>query len=207
MSSTEKKIGIVFLILLCVQVNAQKISGPEWRWAFFHPVAAIKVKCISKKCKKIYEKKIRSNDPALDQFSSGGKSDAFRHVFYMAAFARKVKVKKLRKLGIAHEKANYKAFLRSKKEFGELPDSVASEMDLINNEIGFKVGTKNKKMKLDQLRDAALEAIKEGKAVIMRRNVQGKYIDCEGKKIEIEKYAGEWKIPKCLVSSDFVYMQ
>jgi hypothetical protein len=184
---------------------AKKISGPELRWAFFHPVAAIKVKCISKKCKKIYDEKVKSNDPALDKFSYGGKLDAFRHVFYMAAFARKIKTKKLRKLGTAHEKADYKAFLKSKKEFGEMPDSVASEMDLNNNETGFKIGEKNKKMKLDQLQNAVLEAIKEGKAVIMKRNAQGKYLDCEGKIIELEKFAGKWRIPKCLVSSDFVY--
>jgi hypothetical protein len=205
MKLSDRKIRFVFLMFLCMHLSAQKISRPELRWAFFHPVAAIKVKCISKKCKRIYEEKAKSNNSALDQFSSGGKLDAFRHVFYMSAFARKVKVKKLRKLGMAHEKGDYRAFLKSKREFGELPDSVATEMDLANNEIGFQIGIKNRKVKLDKLLDAASEAITGGKAVIMKRNAQGKYLDCEGKILDIEKYHGQWNIPKCLVSSDFVY--
>jgi hypothetical protein len=205
MKSPVKKIFLVFLICRCAYFSAQKISGPELKWAFFHPVAAVKVKCISKSCKKIYDEKVKSNDPALDHFSYGGKLDAFRHVFYMSAFARKIKVKKLRKLGEAHEKGDYRTFLNSKREFGELPDSVAGQMDLTNNEIGFSIGEKNRKMKLNELQKAVMEAITEGKAVIIKRNAKGNYLDCNGNEIDLEKFHGKWSIPKCLVNSGFVY--
>ncbi|MGZ4100232.1 MAG: DUF6973 domain-containing protein, partial [Bacteroidia bacterium] len=124
-------IGIMLLSLSC---GAQKRSKYEWCWAFSHPIAAIKVKHISKTCYAVYKHDLTIREQ-LDTFSNGGKLDAFRHVFFMAAFAQKVKTKKLRKLGIAHEKGNYQAFLHSKKEEGEIADSISTVMDLQNNEV------------------------------------------------------------------------
>jgi hypothetical protein len=184
-------------------LNGQNRSAYERRWAVQHPFAAIEVKAIDKKCDRIYEQK--QIKEALDGFSSGGKLDAFRHVFYMAAFAQKIKVHKLRQLGLAHEKANYQDFKEKRNEFGETPDSLSSVMDLHNNELGFRIGAANKGLSLSALSDLVLLAIKNGEAIIMKRNRKGTYLDCNNKELQLDKFVGKWFVPKCLVSSDFNY--
>ncbi|MBI2723402.1 MAG: hypothetical protein HYX39_14610 [Bacteroidetes bacterium] len=193
-----------FLLLLTWLSSAQKRSLPEWLWALSHPFAALKVKKISKECYRIYTTdKIIITE--LDHFSNGGKLDAFRHVFFMAAFSQKIKIKKLRKLGKAHEKGNYKQFLKSSVEDGEVPDSLSSVMDLKNNEVGFVNGTENKTVSLENLRSIIITKIKAGEAFIMKRKINGLYIDCSGAIINTALYKGKWTIPKCLVPSDYVY--
>jgi hypothetical protein len=187
--------------LLCL---SQKRSRQEWCWAITHPVAALKVKQVSKKCYFIY-----NNTPSLknelDSFSNGGKLDAFRHIFFMAAFAQKVKPKKLVRLGIAHEKANYRNFLKGKKEDREFADSLGTVMDLKNNETGILIGRGNKKAGLSDLKNLVLNEIKNGKAVIMKRRKNGMYEDCNGKLIDTALFSGKWFVPKCMVNSNYVY--
>ncbi|WP_317896673.1 DUF6973 domain-containing protein [Aurantibacillus circumpalustris] len=176
-----------------------KLGKYERCWALTHPFAALKVKRITKECK-IYSDQI-SIKSELDGFSNGGKLDAYRHSLYMAACAQKIKVRKLRRLGIAHEKTNYRQFLKSEKEEGELADSLSSVMDLFNNELGFKIGFQNKKIFLEHISELVIDEIKKGNALIMKRNRSGAYLDCEGNLIDLKKYNRTWNIPKCLVSS------
>jgi len=121
----------------------------------------------------------------------------------MAAYAQKITIKKLRKLGIAHEKTNHRQFLKSKTEDNELPDSLGSVMDLKNNEIGFKTGSANKNLTLEELSRQVLNVIKKGNAFIMRRNEKGVYLDCDGRIIDLKLYLKKWAVPKCLVASDY----
>ena len=192
----------IVLLLLPMYLLSQSTgkSFDEIKWAIFHPVSAIKVKKIYRKANAIYtDATIRQQ---LDNYSSGGKLDAFRHVFYMAAFAQKVKTKKLRKLGKAHERSNYKQFLKGKNEEGELPDSLGSVMDLYNNEIGFAIGDLNKKTGLKELGQKCIDALKEGKAYILKRNEGGRYIDCEGNIAEPKNNKKTWGLKQCLVRSN-----
>ncbi len=175
-------------------------SQYEKCWAFTHPFAALKVKKIYKKCKPIYEEVAKMN--MLDHFQNGGKLDAFRHAFFMAAFAQKIKTKKLRKLGIAHEKGNYAHFLKNIKEDGELADSLSTVMDLKNNELGFRTGNGNKKTDLHNLKSLVIEEIKKGEAVYLKRNVSGHYLNCEGEIIVLENFQNKWLIPKCLTKTN-----
>jgi hypothetical protein len=182
---------------------SQKISERsryEKRWAFFHPFAALKVKKIYKNCRPIYDEVKKTN--TLDGFENGGKLDAFRHVFFMAAFSQKIGVKKLRKLGIAHEKGNHLNFLKSIKEEGELADSLSSVMDLKNNELGFKIGSQNKKLGLPGLKNKVIETIKKGEAVYFKRNASGNYLSCDDIEINLQEYKGKWFIPKCLIPTN-----
>lgn len=172
----------------------------EWRWALFHPIAAIQVKLITKQCAVLCKES--PVYPELDNFDNGGQADAFRHCFYMAAYSQKIKIRKLRKLGVAHEKSNHRQFLRSKYEEGELPDSLSSVMDLKNNELGFKTGSENKTLSLEALKRLCVQEIRSGKAVIVKRNKAGHYLDCKGKEIDLKIYLHQWNIPKCLVKSD-----
>jgi hypothetical protein len=208
----------IFLLLIFFSPLLLYSQGPgrskyERLWALSHPFAAIKVKLISKKCYRIYNRNLQHltgtegrNEKYLDVFSNGGKLDAFRHVFFMAAFAQKVKIKKLRKLGEAHEKANYKMFLRCTKEFGELPDSLGSVMDLSNNELAFKIVPEIKKLSLPELEEFVIKQINAGSAIIMKRKKNGSYLDCNDKVIDLKLYKDEWNVPKCLVLSNYVYV-
>lgn len=192
---------LITLIFLRTSADALEPGLPELWWAAWHPVAAIRVKSISKKCdRSIHHKKIKT---ALDSFSAGGKADAFRHVFYMAAFAQKIKsTKKLQKLGLAHEKTNRRQFLRGKREDGELPDSLSSVMDLLNNDLGIAIGCANRRALLSELQDLVIDEIHKGRALIFLRNKKGEYLDCSEQPLDIRAYAGKWMIPKCLVKSD-----
>lgn len=167
-------------------------------WGLFHPFAALKVNKLYKKCLPFYEEVKKEN--GLDKFESGGKLDAFRHVFFMAAFTQKIKAKKIRKLGKAHEKGNYKHFLKNINEQGELPDSLATVMDLSNNEVGFKIGKENKKTELKDLKLLVIEEIKKGNALYFKRNEKGQYLNCNDEIILPQPK--KWFVPKCLISTD-----
>jgi hypothetical protein len=160
----------------------------------------MKVRRISHECARIYdEPKKRA---MLDSYSAGGKLDAWRHVFYMAAFAQKVRPRKVRKLGKAHEKGNYLQFRKGALEEGEMPDSLSSVMDLRNNELGIAIGCNNSAVPLETLSAITLGAINEGRAWIMLRDSSGAYLTCEGRRIEIRQFTGQWYVPKCLVRSE-----
>lgn len=194
------------LLFVCAYAKAQHvhISCYEKRWAFFHPIAAFKVKKTSNVCRAFYDaKNIRDG---LDNFENGGKIDAFRHAFFMAAFSQKINARKIRKLGIAHEKGNYRDFKHARLEDGELPDSLGTVMDLKNNELGITLGNANKLISLEELKKLVIDEIKNGRAVIMKRKNSGIYIDCKDNIIDMGAAARKWNIPKCLVSSNFVYI-
>lgn len=196
-----QKLFILFLIFnLSLKAQSPELSVPEFGWALAHPFAALKVKRLTMKCNQLSS--VSELRLKLDSFSNGGKADAYRHAFYMAAYAQKIKVKKLRKLGKAHEKANYKHFLKSKTEDGEVADSLSSVMDLLNNELGFVIGSSNKKSSLKDLSGLTVLEIQKGKAVIIKRNAKGQYLTCDEKVIDLGLYRGHWNVPKCLEASD-----
>ena len=143
------------------------------------------------------------NQNTLDKFENGGKLDAFRHVFAMAYFSKFVSVKKLRKLGMAHEKGNYRQFLKQQNdEGGELPDSLSSVMDLKNNELGFSLATEVKEMSSEKIKQKVLEEINLGKAFIIKRDPGGSYLSCDDRMITREEMNKRWNIPKCLIASN-----
>jgi hypothetical protein len=189
--------------LMCISFAfcaQQRFSREERLWALGHPVAALRIRQISKRCDVLYSHSRVKQE--LDSFSSGGKLDAFRHVFYMAAFAQKIRLSAVRKLGEAHEKGNYRQFLAATTEEGELPDSLSSVMDLKNNELGLAIGCNFSKLTLLELERTVLYAISQGKAVIMRRDKGGNYLRCDGSEISPLVFRGKWAVPKCLVPSN-----
>jgi hypothetical protein len=194
---------VLLISVFCGALRGQTFgsrSAYEKRWAIFHPFAALKVKKIYKQCKPLYIEAKRS--PSLDTLKNGGRLDAFRHVFFMAAFSQKIKAKKVRKLGVAHEKGNYKHFLQGIKEEGEIPDSLSTVMDLFNNEVGIRIGVENKKTDLNTLMEKVINEISEGKALNFKRNTKGSYLSCDGEEVVPENYPGKWYIPKCLVKTN-----
>ena len=138
----------------------------------------------------------------LDTLESGGKLDAFRHCYAMAYLSRFVKVKKLRALGQKHEKGNELGFYKNKSEDGERADSLASVMDLRNNELGFLIGTNYQTVTKEELKKVILEQILLGNAWYFKKNGQNKYVSCNNEPILIEKYKYKWFIPKCLIKTN-----
>ena len=165
-----------------------------------HPLSALKIKKELPEAMKVYSEVRQSKQ--LDTLESGGKLDAFRHVYTMAYLARTIQVSKLRALGSAHEKGDKLLFLNGDNEFGERPDSMACEMDLKNNELGLMIGSEHVKASNEELKQLVIVAIKEGRAWYFKRNSLRQYLDCEGKIINLEDYKGKWAIPKCLISTD-----
>ncbi|MCC6182392.1 MAG: hypothetical protein IT237_11225 [Bacteroidia bacterium] len=176
-----------------------QIGKYEKRWAMLHAFAALRVKTRLKTAMTIYNEV--KNQKVLDSFESGGTLDAFRHGFTMAYLAQKIKVKKIRQLGKAHEKTNQYYFYKNILEFNDRADSLACEMDLRNNELGFKIGDTHRKVSLDTLKLLIINEIRLGNAWIMKRNVQKQYLTCQNEIIVMENYKDIWYIPKCLIQS------
>ena len=171
----------------------------EQRWVLAHPFAALKIKKEQGTMFALYREVKESR--VLDTFENGGKLDAFRHTFAMAYFSKFVKVNKLRKLGIAHEKANYVQFLHHKQEeAGEMADSLSRVMDLQNNEIALHLAKEVKTLSAEEVKQKIILLIQSGKTYVMRRNKQGQYLDCSGTIIPQESLR-VWRTPKCLVMS------
>ena len=197
-----KRMKGFFLLLCCnMQLLGQHaISKYERCWALSHPFAALHIKKQLPKAMLVYKKVEQAK--LLDTLAYGGKLDAFRHTYVMAYLARTIKTKKLRKLGIAHEKGNKKGFYKNQLEFSERADSIACEMDLRNNEVGFMIGTDHKQATSEELKHIVLFEIKNGKAWYLKRNLKHAYLTCDNHAICLLDYKGIWSIPKCLVNTN-----
>ena len=195
------KFWLFILLFLGLQAYSQHaISKYEYLWAINHPFAATKIKKQLPKALAIY--KTIEKQKTLDTLTFGGKLDAFRHSFTMAYLARSVRTNLLRKLGIAHEKGNKKGFYKNQLELTERADSLACEMDLRNNELGFLIGSANKKMTDEELKQLIVLEIKNGKAWYLKRNKKNEYLTCDNQPIHLPDYKGIWSIPKCLIRTN-----
>jgi len=190
----------VFLLsfVLCNAQSYRSRSSFEKKWAILHPFAAIKTRSIYKKITPIYNEV--KDSKKLDEFENGGKLDAYRHVLYMAAFSQKIKPRKVKKLGVAHEKGNYKNFLNSVNEHGEIPDSLSTVMDLYNNSVGLEIGKIHKRISYTDLSALVINEIIAEKAVYFKRDSLGNYLNCEGRTIDLKQFHKQWFVPKCMVN-------
>ncbi|HRF99658.1 MAG TPA: hypothetical protein PKZ75_01005 [Bacteroidia bacterium] len=196
-----------YIIFICLTIGLEtsvyaqhQISKYEYRWAFFHPIAAKKVQKHLIEAMDVYTEVKKSKQ--LDEFESGGTLDAFRHAFTMAYLSRYVKSKKLRKLGKAHERGNEYFFYKKHQEFGERADSLACVMDLRNNELGFEIGSKYCQVSKEELKTIVIEQIKKGNAWKLKKNSQNQYVSCKNEPILMENYKKQWFLPKCLIKSN-----
>ena len=183
-----------------VFVKFIKLSCPEKRWVAAHPFIAKRTLAISESARDVTKQ--NEGVAGLDNYSNGGKLDAFRHTYWMAALAAEIKWKKAWKLGKAHEKGNKKDFKRRRNEEGDLPDAVAVEMDLWNNEVGLKIGRENKNAAGQQLIVLAKAAVEQGKCKIIKMDKSGNSVDVYGKVLAKEEWQGKWVNLRCLVMSN-----
>lgn len=180
-----------------------QLSSAEKKWAMGHPFIAKKAWEITQRClfvtDSLGEKGIPDRDP------SGGKLDAFRHSFWMATLSEKIGVRKSLSLGRAHEKGNYRDFKRNRFEEGNIPDKVASDMDLFNNKIGTEIGLALKDTNEKQVVDSILKAISRGSMRIVFKDSLGRSCDSSFMPIPEKDLHGRWVTPRVLVPSDKLY--
>ncbi len=182
-------------------VSQHLLSKYERNWMLVHPFLSAKIYKHLKETNVIY-KEVKLNKVLADTIDSGGKLDAFRHTFTMAYLSRYVSFNKLRTLGQLHEKGNKYNFLKNYTEYGERADSLACEMDLRNNELGFTIGVNQKELTISQLKNYVLAQITQGNAWYFKKNSDNNYVSCQNAIININDYKNVWYIPKCLIQKE-----
>jgi hypothetical protein len=193
----------VFLNAQSLSKSFSKLSRPEKFWTIFHPFIAKKAFHITQHVRVVTDS-ISENGILKD--GNGGQLDAFRHSYWMASLVQEISSRKAMKLGIAHEKGNYLDWKKGMKEDSMRADSMLCVMDLLNNEKGMLVGkdfksdTSSSKKTLEKI---ILDDVRNGKMVIIKKNIKGQPEDKNGRIIIAEDYIGKWFIPKVLVRSDY----
>lgn len=191
----KKIILSLFILIFSQMLFAQNISVPEVWWAFQHPFAALKARKVSQVALKEAIKFRNENYPQSKL--SGDFCDAYKHTLWMYMLSEKIGTKKAHKLGIAHEKGNYRQFRKGKIEDGELPDSLSSVMDLWNNDLGIELYKSNEKA--TNRNELIVESLQNGKGRMMLMNNEGKYLSCNKELIITKPEIKQWSIPKCLI--------
>lgn len=202
----KKNIAILFLVFT-ISTNSQSnfkkffdLSGPKRTWVLFHPFKATKALRISNEANKVSDSIKKLN--LLDGDAAGGQVDAFRHAYWMARLHQEIGKSAARSLGKAHEKENYLTYKKLKLEDGVVPDEISSKMDLYNNEQGLKLISRESDISRNGLIYRIVNAIKEGKMKIIKKNKEGDFLTCDGNLISKESLKGKWENNKCLISSE-----
>lgn len=124
----------------------------------------------------------------------------------MALLVQEIPAARARHLGDVHEAGNYWTYRHRKTEDGVLPDSMATVMDLANNETGITIGIALRKntngtVNTMQVVAAVTDAVISGKCIQLRRDSTGNFVRCDGRVLQTEEWKGKWNIPKCLEPS------
>jgi hypothetical protein len=200
-----KKYLLFILLFACcahgiAQSSFRKLSCPEKSWVLFHPFKALKARKITAHVMNVVDSVKRTNVIGSD--GNGGKLDAFRHAYWMASLAIGIGAKQSYKLGKAHEKGNYRQFKKHRLEDNLLPDSVSCEMDLRNNAAGIEsVAQRHFNLTEKELQEFILQKLRDGDLSVISKDKDGHFLACDGSLIDMNKWAGKWVIPKCIIPS------
>lgn len=200
--------GSILLVLglfLSLNLQAQKkhgfssLSGPEKWWVIGHPFKVKKALNVSLRTIQIRDSIKSSGIIGTDD--NGGELDAFKHTFWMAGLTHSIGPKSALKLGKAHEKGNYKSYLKGDPEDGVLPDKAASDMDLFNNEQGIRIAGNNPEASETKLISIILDELRSGSLRIIKKEA-GIFLTCDGEPLSKAALIGTWENDKCLVPSN-----
>lgn len=199
---------IVFLLTMSILSSAQNafqsyknLSQPERKWVRQNPIAALRTYKLSQMAAAEAQKYV--NDPEFDGDGSGGMVDAFRHTLWMALTTQKIGKRKALALGRAHEEKSKLYFESCDPSEPNLPDSIDSEMDFINNQKGADIGIKYPKATYEELVQIVRNTVVSGQCYKIKKNSKGEYLDYEGNVIPQEAIQGKWITPKILVKSNW----
>ncbi|MCF8334089.1 MAG: hypothetical protein K9I47_08075 [Bacteroidales bacterium] len=179
------------------------LSLPEIGWVFLHPFSAPKAYKTGNEAREIVDSLKQNN--IMDGDTRGGKLDAFKHTYWMARLGQEIRIKWARKLGEAHEKGNKIEFFRNRDTYYPANDSVSSVMDCWNNKLGLDLAKRYPAISSDSLQTKVLQAIRKGRARIVKKNAEGEFLDEKGSVLPRKKLKGQWSNGKVLVPSDYVY--
>jgi len=73
---------------------------------------------------------------------------------------------------------------------------------LWNNEKGLELTRKGSAISKKGLIFRVINAIHQGKMKVIKKDTNGNFLTCDGKKIDPQKLIGKWKNNKCLVNSN-----
>jgi len=149
-------------------------SRYEMVWAFAHPICALKVQKTYHQNLHLYDKEYLKNKGLTD--SCDGKTDAFRHIFFMALFSQKCSARKIHKLGVAHERKNFRCFIKQNCREDCPSDTLSIRMDLQNNHIGILLGKSFKTVSPEMMRSIVIDWILKGKVNWVITNQSGRRI-------------------------------
>jgi len=199
---------LIFFVLINMNSYSQSLkagfknlSSPEKMWVIFHPFKAKKAFLISNEAMHTTDSICEID--ILGKDKKGGHADAFKHSYWMARLAQDIHINAALKLGIAHEKGNYKTFKKNKLEDGFHPDKRSSEMDLFNNKVGTRIGDTNNILEKKLLIELLIEQIKKGEMKVIKKDELGNFLTCDGDIIQKNALVGKWENKKCLISSEF----
>ena len=178
----------------------EKLSTPKKWWVIMHPFKAKKSLEISNRANAVTNKILKSK--IIGSHRYGGKVDAFRHAFWMASLKIEIGESSSRSLGEAHEKENYQFFKENKLEDGAIPDKPSMDMDLHNNNVGLSLVSKNEVITEDALVKRVIEAINEGKMLIIKKDKKNRFLSCNNVIITKNELKGKWINSKCLIASN-----
>jgi hypothetical protein len=179
---------LIFMLTLVDIASAQhkrKVSLPEALWAIRHPFVANKAFKTSKIALTKADSIIRAD--SISKLSDG-KADALTHCIWMAMLCREIDSTKAIKLGIAHEKGNYKQF----KKGSYRHDSTATLMDLSNNQNGISVARLTQNMPLDSTLAYAVLFLQSNRLYYILRNEDNEFVDHNGKVIQWPPEEPKW---------------
>jgi len=177
-----------------------KLSCPEKKWVLAHPFIALKTWKLTRFVLQVTDSVKTSG--LLDGDPDGGQVDAFRHAYWMAFLSHHISRKKAYLLGVAHEKGNYLEYKNNKIEERNVPDKISSDMDFWNNKKGLDIGMIFINAGFYELKALVLEALLKGELKIIRKNLKGDFLDCNGAVISSDSLNGKWINNKCLVPSN-----
>ena len=199
---------LAFFLTMSMFLSAQNafqsfknLSLPERKWVRHHPLAALRTYKLSQMAAAEAQKYV--NDPEFDGDGSGGMVDAFRHTLWMALTAQKIGKSKALALGNAHEEKSKLYFESCDPSTPNLPDSIDSEMDFINNQKGADIGTKYPKATFEELVQIVRSMVVSGQCYKIKKNSKGEFLDYDSNVIPPDALQGKWITPKILVKSDW----
>ncbi len=202
------RISLIFVLcfFLSLQLASQSkntrfssLSSPEKWWVVWHPF----------KAKKALEASLRAlvvtdsikNTGSIGVDINGGRLDAFKHSFWMAALSQRIGQRAALSLGSAHEKGNYRSFLNGSLEDGFLPDKVSTDMDLFNNQAGVQISVDYPMVREKELIQLTLEMLKQGGLRTIKKD-GNVFLTCQGNTIPEASLIGNWENDKCLIPSN-----
>lgn len=202
------KIGFIGILFLLMNLNVygqtkkngfSSLSSPEKWWVVWHPFKAKKALEASLRALEVTDSIKKTGLVGGD--INGGQLDAFKHTFWMASLSHRIGQKPSLKLGKAHEKGNYKSFLKGKAEDGALPDKVSSDMDLFNNQAGAQISENHPNFTEIECIQLTLEKLRQGQLKIIKKDGQV-FLNCHGDVILESSLIGTWENDKCLIPSN-----